>query len=264
MKFRRIGNQMQMVSNQETSKYPPGLTIFTVREPFSKDYLETLQNVAEMGYKVLELYDYDDIPAKDMKKALNQLGLRAISLFVRNADLEENLRKHLQYAKHIGAEFIVTDAPEVFFQDEEKFQDLVSLLKHAQTVLEKHNIQLVYHPHTAEFKKVNETYWLDRLIKSVDPNLQLELDTYWIKKVGLDPVETLYKYNGHVPLLHIKDINKEGEFKEVGQGILIWPLIFSAAKDIGVKYYFVEQDVTSHPLKSVQMSIDYLRKIGLA
>jgi sugar phosphate isomerase/epimerase len=93
--------------------------------------------------------------------------------------------------------------------------------------------------------------------------MDLELDIYWIKKAGLNPKEILKRYKGRVPLIHVKDIDEHGDFKEVGYGILDWPAIFSVAQDVGVKFYFVEQDVTPHPLRSVKMSIDYLKKIGL-
>jgi sugar phosphate isomerase/epimerase len=94
--------------------------------------------------------------------------------------------------------------------------------------------------------------------------MQLGLDTYWIKKAGLNPKTILRQYKERVPLIHVKDIGEQGDFKEVGYGILDWPAIFSVAKDVGVKYYFVEQDVTPHPLKSIKMSIDYLKKAGIA
>ncbi|MGP4038443.1 hypothetical protein ACTWP4_00830 [Gracilibacillus sp. D59] len=62
-------------------------------------------------------------------------------------------------------------------------------------------------------------YWLDRLISGIGRDLQLELDAYRVKN-GLDPVQTLYRHKGDVPLHPIKDISKEGEFKEIGQGVL--------------------------------------------
>jgi sugar phosphate isomerase/epimerase len=262
MKFRRIGQELQEISNKE-SKLSPGLGIFTLREPFSEDYYATLKKVANMGYQTLELYGHEQIQADEMKKTLDSLGLKGVSLFVRSSDLEEELKEQINYALTIGAKYIATDAPEETFQDETKFEALVSLLRHAAKELQKHNLQLVYHAHAYELEKVNEQFVLDRLLKNVGPIMDLELDIYWIKKAGLNPKEILKRYKGRVPLIHVKDIDEQGDFKEVGYGILDWPAIFSAAQDVGVKYYFVEQDVTPHPLRSVKMSIDYLKKVGL-
>lgn len=257
MKFRRIGAEIR-----EVSKFPPGLALYTLRDSLREDYFGTLKKVADMGYHTVELFGHEHIPAREMKRALYDLGLRAVSIFVRGSDLEKGLKEHLEYAKSIKSQFIVTDAPAETFQDETKFQGLITLLKKTAKILKQNNLQLLYHPHAPEFEKINNQFILDRLLKGVGPDLQLELDVYWIKKAGLSPHKTLKKYKGRVPLIHVKDIGKQGETKEVGYGNFDWPSIFSVATDIGVRYYFVEQDVTPHPLKSVEMSIDYLKSIG--
>ncbi len=52
----------------------------------------------------------------------------------------------------------------------------------------KSGIQLCYHNHNFEFVKQNDTYPYDILL-AADKNLvKMEMDIYWIKKAGQDPV----------------------------------------------------------------------------
>jgi sugar phosphate isomerase/epimerase len=53
---------------------------------------------------------------------------------------------------------------------------------------------------------------------------------------------------------------KDGTFTEIGNGRLDFPGIISAAEQSGVRHFFVEQDVSPDPLRSVATSIAYLRR----
>ena len=113
-------------------------------------------------------------------------------------------------------------------------------------------------------------YALDYVYATVSPKvLKGEIDTYWVKTGGEDPVAYIRKYAGRVPFLHIKDrapvpADAACPFAEIGQGILDWDAIFAAAQQAGVNWYIVEQDRMVRPsLESARMSIDYLKRRGM-
>ena len=77
---------------------------------------------------------------------------------------------------------------------------------------------------------------------------------------------------GVSPLWHVKDLKKgfpastdpvkDNPFAEVGKGIIDWKKIFKAAKQAGLKHYFVEQDRWDRPpLECARISADYLKKL---
>jgi sugar phosphate isomerase/epimerase len=70
----------------------------------------------------------------------------------------------------------------------------------------KHDIQLLYHNHFAEFSKFgNETVY-EILMNNVDPEfLKIQLDTYWVMRAGENPVEVMEKYGNRVRIIHQKD-----------------------------------------------------------
>lgn len=247
------------------SKYPPGLQLYTLRNDMQNDLFGTLKKVAEMGYKLVEFFSwgYGGIPADEMKKTLNRLGLGVVSTYVGQEDLENDLQNQIEYALKLGVRYIVTGFSEESFRDESSIQGVISSLKNIGKEIKSRGLQLLYHPHAHEYKRVGGRLIIDRLLEGVGTDLmKLKVDLYWAKKGGLDPRAALFKYKGLSPLIDIKDMDKSGGFTEVGRGIIDWPPIFSILKDVGVKYYFVELDVSPHPLKSVKMSIDYLKSIG--
>lgn len=259
MKFRRIGREMW-----DMSKIPPGIGLYTLRNETKADFIGTLKKVADMGYKVVEFVGYEQVPAIQMKKALDELGLDAVSTMVSLEDAQKDLNKEIIYAKTIGVRyFVIPYVPKEIFQDVSKYKSLVSTLKKIGMEVKRYGLQFLYHPHAHEFEKINGKYIIDRLLDDVGRDvMQLELDLYWAKKAGIEPLAALQAYKGSVPLVHLKDIGTEGEFKEVGQGIIDWPPIFSFFRDAGVNYYFVEQDVSHNPLESVKISLDYIKSIG--
>ena len=55
-----------------------GLQLYSINEETKKDMIGSLKRVAEIGYDSVEFAGYMDIPAKDMKKALSDFGLRSV------------------------------------------------------------------------------------------------------------------------------------------------------------------------------------------
>lgn len=252
------------------SKIPVGLQLYTLREETEKDFVGTLQKVANMGYKVVEFAGYGGIAAQDMARILDDLGLEAVASHVGLELLENELEAQIEYSLTIGAKYIM--CPWLDFDQRlkgaEAFAQTIASFKRIAAQCKQHGLQFGYHNHDFEFQKVDGEYVLDRLLGSFSADeLVAELDLYWVAKAGLDPKSYLQSLSGRVPIIHLKDMTNDERqvFAEVGHGSLDFPAIFDIAPEIGVQYYIVEQDVCERPpLESVQMSIDYLRSIGIA
>jgi sugar phosphate isomerase/epimerase len=102
--------------------------------------------------------------------------------------------------------------------------------------------------------------------------MQFELDVFWVKVGGVDPVELLRKLSGRVSQVHLKDL-KAGlnlpafgsvpadAFQELGDGIIPMEPILAASKAAGAKHCHVEQDQSPDALASIRQSMDYLRRM---
>ncbi|MDF2485990.1 MAG: sugar phosphate isomerase, partial [Herbinix sp.] len=129
-------------------------------------------------------------------------------------------------------------------------------------------ITLMYHNHDFEFLKTTEgEYVLDYMYRTYGAEVwQVELDTCWTKVAGEDPATYMKKYEGRLPVVHLKDYTKNGsfEFRAVGSGVQDIPSILSQAIAGGSEWVVVEQD--SHTeftaLEDARISRDYLKSLG--
>jgi sugar phosphate isomerase/epimerase len=96
------------------------------------------------------------------------------------------------------------------------------------------------------------------------------LDTFWVKKGGYDPISEIKYFNGRLPCVHFKDMfveeNGESRFTWCGNGILDFAAIGDALKNAGTEYILIEQDKTFEdepdPFKCLEKSKKYLESIG--
>ncbi|MCL7745593.1 sugar phosphate isomerase/epimerase family protein [Halalkalibacter alkaliphilus] len=262
MRFAKYRDQMI-----EVQAYTPGIQLYSVREEFRHDPFRTLKALVEMGYQTVEFAGYNEIPAFTMSGYLQKLGLRAPASHVPLERLEEDLEGEITYAKRVGIQYIVIPMIERnVFYDAKLYREVVHTVKWIGEQVKKHRLQLVYHNHEHEFERLPGGHLIiDRFLHDVGVDLiQLELDLFWVRYAGFDPVATLQKYRGNVPLIHVKDMDEAGQTTEVGKGVINYRPVFPILADVGVKYYFVEQEHFERtPLESVEMSLDYLRSVGL-
>lgn len=128
---------------------------------------------------------------------------------------------------------------------------MIQTLRNIAEVVRKNGLRLLYHPHNWEYEKLGGKPIIDLQLEGVGRDLmQVELELYWAAKAGLDPRQALLKYSGLSPLVHVKDMDAQGGFTEVGNGMLNWPSLFAAFDKTGVRYYFIEQDQSPNPLGS--------------
>jgi sugar phosphate isomerase/epimerase len=127
---------------------------------------------------------------------------------------------------------------------------------------------LSYHNHSFEFEKFGQTKGMDILFNNTDPFLvRAELDVYWLKHGGEDPVAFINRMGDRVQLLHLKDMapGPDRRFAEVGSGILDFKSILAAANKVGVQWGAVEQDdcYGQSTLDAVKTSLRYLETINV-
>lgn len=251
------------------SKIPVGLQLYTLRNETAEDFVGTLKKVADIGYKTVEFAGYGGIEAKEMKKHLDDLGLKAASSHVSMELLENELNQLIEYNLEIGSDYMMVP----FLNKEERLKggalkETINSIRSIAEECKRQGMQLGYHNHDFEFEKVDGQYILDVLYQEIDADLLVaELDLFWVAKAGLDPKSYMMQYKGRCPVIHVKDMTKDERrvFAEVGQGSIDFPSIFASAEEVGIKHYLVEQDQCERPpLESVKMSMDYLKSIGVA
>jgi sugar phosphate isomerase/epimerase len=257
------------------SKNRIGLQLYTLRSTISKDPKSVLAQVAKLGYKQVETFGYNKgkwfgLSVAELKEVLKQNGLSSPSghtypgeTFIKEG-WEENWKSAVADSKALGQEYIVVPYLNDSFRTIDNYKKIAAGLNKAGEIAKAAGSKIAYHNHDFEFKEIDGEKGIDILLRDTDPALvQFELDIYWAVKAGHQPIDLFKKTPGRYSMWHIKDIDKTEKrfFTEVGNGSIDWKPIFAAAKTSGMKYFFVEQDVTpGDPIESVTKSIDYLKK----
>jgi len=246
-----------------------GVQLYTVRDQLEQDFAGTLNRCREIGYTHAEIAGLGSRPAVEFAKALDDAGLVPVACHFLVDLLEKNISEVIDDAKALNIEHVVCPwLPEERRADEAGWKRCAELLNKAGQACQDHGLQLSYHNHSFEFVKVGHRWAMDLLFEETDPAcVGSELDTYWVKHGGEDPVAYIQKLTGRVPILHLKDMMDDADrsFGEVGEGILDWPAIFAAAEVAGTSYAIVEQDICpGDPFDSIAISARHLKQMGLA
>jgi sugar phosphate isomerase/epimerase len=222
------------------------LQLYTVRESLQKDYLGTLKQVADAGYKGVEMAgDFGGMSAKELRAVMNDLGLQVISGHILPNHLSNGLAETVDTYNALGAGYLgLAWMPPEMRDTKSAWQNSIPLIKKAAEQVANGGMTFVYHNHDFEFEKFDGQHGLDLLWSSTDPKqVKSELDVYWVKKAGVDPRAYLESLGGRAPLLHIKDMNKEDQSWEIiGDGTLDFENILKTGDALGVDWYIVEQD----------------------
>jgi len=248
-------------------KKPIALQTFTVRDDLAKDFKGTMEQIAKIGYAGIEIGgDMGGMTQVEFKNFLDSLGLKAMSWHAPPDQLSGNTQAVIDYAKVFDLKFVCCQ----FYSGQRAgdYFEMAKTLEKAGAKLKDVGIRLCYHNHAHEFTKFDGHYAIDIILANSKRDcLAWELDTFWVKTGGEEPQDYIRRYAGRVPLLHLKDRTSGANptFAEVGEGVLNWTEIFSAADEAATEWYIVEQDTCQRPpLESARISLENLKKMGVA
>ncbi|MGK0187946.1 MAG: sugar phosphate isomerase/epimerase [Verrucomicrobiales bacterium] len=256
-----------------------GIQLYTLRNEIAKDTPATIKAVVDAGYNQGEMYNFPD--CQPMIDAAKDCGLKLHSSHfqwesVTNPTKEgvKSFESIVDRAKEVGLSHLVVP----YLHDHERkslddYKKLAANCNKAATLAKKAGIQLSYHNHSFEFEALEDgKTGFDVLLAEFSDEMQFEVDVFWIKAGGHDPVTQLKKMKGRVSQLHLKDL-KDGlklpmygglpndAFQELGDGIIAMEPIIDVAAEIGVKICHVEQDQSPDPIASIKQSMEYLQAL---
>jgi sugar phosphate isomerase/epimerase len=250
-----------------------GVQLYTFRSQFKKDVPGTLEKIHAMGIKQIEAGGSYGFSVDSFKHLLAINKLTVISVGADYKELENDVQKVVDNANAYGAKYVmcawVPHNGEFTAADADK---AVAVFNQAGKVLKEHGISLCYHAHGYEFLPYESGTIFDYMAKKMDPRYaNFEMDVFWVKHPGQEPITLLKKYSGRFPLMHLKDRkpgtpgNQEGKAPDesnvvLGQGDVGIAAIMKAAPTYGVKYFFIE-DESPMSLEQVPQSLAYLKSL---
>jgi sugar phosphate isomerase/epimerase len=190
-----------------------GLQLFSVKNVLGRDYAGTLEKVAAIGYKNLELISTvsedglvfgQDLHPSEHRRLLDSLGLKAVASHFMPKD-DRSWEKVAESTVETGASALVI--PFALFKDRQDVLSFCQKTNHAAGICKKQGVQLYYHNHVQEFEVFEGQMVLDTMLENLDSDLVMyEFDTYWAIRGGQDPIAWIRKLGRRCDLLHQKDL----------------------------------------------------------
>lgn len=273
------------------AKLPVAVQVYSVREDAEKDFKGTIQKIKDIGYDAVELAGLYGMSAQEVRKVLDEVGIRALSAHVPYVELIGDTEKTIDDYITIGCEYIaVPYLTEEYRPGTPEYPHVIEEIERIGRACKAKGVTLLYHNHDFEFAKMPDgQYALDYMYDAIPADLlQTELDICWVRVAGECPSAYIRKYAGRCPVVHLKDYYKEEgkeagamyeligidgekpkdqgafEFRPVGYGHQDMPSVLDAAVASGAKWVVVEQDrsVGRTPMEAITLSREYLRQLG--
>lgn len=243
-----------------------GLQLYSVRDATAVDFLGTVRKVADMGYDAVQFAGFFDTPASEVRRVLNDTGIRVAGSHT-GLDLltGDKLKKSILYNQKIENDLLICPyLPEEKRNSSDAYKQIAEELNKIGQVCKENGMRFAYHNHNFEFETFAGMTGFDLLFNETDASLvKMELDCFWANYAGFNAKSIVGKNGTRVVSLHMKDmIVTDGKKKsvEIGEGMLDIAGLLKTANQ--VEWLVVEQeDFNRDPMESAKINHDNLREL---
>ena len=256
----------------KTLKDTPGMVSYTYRHSFQKDVSATLDTIKNLGVTNMEFSNLFGRTAADIRKLLDEKGMRCTSFGVSYSDLVNKTSEVGQNAKTLGASFVRVawiphDGP---FTIETAKKAIADFSTAGKMLKESYGLSFCYHNHGYEFQPYENGTFFDYIVANTNPDyVNFELDILWAFHPGADPAALLKKYPKRFKLMHVKDLRKGvvGDFTggtsvendvALGTGQIDVAAVIKAASKSSIENYYIEDESSSVKVQ-VPQSLKFLK-----
>lgn len=246
---------------------PLALQLYTLRDALAKDFAGVIKKVADMGYVGVETAGFPGSTPAAAKKIFDDLGLIVCSAHTR-LPLGDDKNEILDTISTLGCNRLICAAlrPEDHYQTVDQIKKSCKLVNQASQAAAERGFSLGMHNHWWEFEKVEGQYPYRLWLEELDPAVFFQIDTYWVKAAGVDPVAVVKEMGSRAPLLHLKDgpAVRGAPMMALGTGSMDLPALVKAGEG-STEWLIVELDqVAGDMLEEIEKSYHYMVGEGLA
>lgn len=297
-----------LFSINEKTMQEIGIQLFSLPKLLEKDFPAALSMLNQMGYRKLEFYGpftFSNAATKVNWKALEEVlgfsgsgffghtpkemlimlqdqNIKAPALHTDLVTLQTSMGPLAEACHIIGTEYVgIAAIPLNLRPNLDGYKRVAETFNKVGEAARKEGLRFYYHNHGYGLQEMEGQIPLQVIFAESDPNLVFfEMDIYWTKAGGADPIQYLDQYKNRYQLMHLKDMKEEKRFSgdggdpeqwmelfpfmtTAGDGVLDLQGIISKATEVGVKHFFVEQDMVANPDIALKVSHDYLKALTL-
>ena len=180
------------------------IQLYTVRKALEEDLAGTIQRLADIGFTMVEPYRFV-AKAEELKRALTENNLTAPSGHA--PLLTDDQDAIFAAAQQLGIGTVID--PHVPIERWNTIEDIKATAEQLNAAAVKgseYGVRVGYHNHWWEVESVIDGKTaIEHLADHLNPEVVLELDTYWAAVGGQNPAELLARLGDRVKFIHIKD-----------------------------------------------------------
>lgn len=262
------------------------LQLYCVRNEMSADPLDTLTQLAEMGYTHVEHANYVNHrfygwTAKEFKEVLDSLGLQMPSghtVLGKNhwdeqiGDFTDEWKKLVDDAAYMGQQYVVS--PWLDESLRRTYDDLLRFMEvfnKCGELCKKSGMRFGYHNHDFEFsQELNGEKVFDLIMRNTDADkvvMQLDMGNMYV--AGALAGDVLGDYPGRYDNIHVKDMiptadGKSFESTILGEGLIGAREVTDLARKMGTELFIIEQEAYQGkaPLDCMRENLAVMKKWG--
>jgi sugar phosphate isomerase/epimerase len=259
-----VSDALSLTAENKLRKF--GFISGIIGKELKGDWKAVLKKTVEYGFSEIETGSFPGESASTFLSFCKEIGLTPVAGGITISAKGDELIKGLNLINELKMKYAVVYWPWLtggpFKADDCKKS--AELLNSLGKSCRENGLTLCWHNHDKEFIPMETGLPFDFLMNNTDSSLvKCELDLYWVKKGGRDPLEVMKKYPRRYPILHVKDMapGSSMDFECPGSGIIDFPELFKEAEKQGIKHYFVERDNVPDGMACLQSSGKYLRDV---
>ncbi len=234
--------------------------MWTVREEAERSLPATLASLKTIGYGAVETAGLYGLSPRAMRAELAGAGLELSSAHM---PLPNKATASATFAvlTELGAPAVFPSLEAEVFADDDAIGRAADRFNAVLPIAKEHGIELGYHNHWWEFERGPDgRVAYQKFLERLDPEVTVEVDTYWMQVGGLDAAQFVRSLGDRVHYLHIKDgpINDDADNQcAIGEGKMDVERVLRA--NSGVRWNVVELDGCAGDIwEAVRRSFRYL------
>jgi sugar phosphate isomerase/epimerase len=247
------------------------LQLYSLRNEMKVDPVKYHKMISEWGIAALEGGGGYGMSDAEYQKLLTENKLKIVGVGADYNRLKTDPAGIIADAKKYGAKFATcywiphTEGPISM----EEMKAATALFNQTGEMLAKEGITLTYHPHGYEFQNSGSGTPMDYMLANAK-NFKFNMDVFWVKMGGGDPLAIMKAHPGKFPQLHLKDRkigtpgspDGRGDVETnvvLGTGDIDIAGLIQEAKKQGTKYLVIE-DESSRSVTQIPQSVAFIKK----